>query len=344
MIVAKEYLDREYLKFIINANKHLELAAESENGEDAFYTISSIEPDIILIDHDIQGINAYQTTKAIMRDYPIPIVLLAKKEQINQLDLEKKALEAGALSVIEKPQESNLVGYKDIAEELCNQLKIMSEIRVIKQSNENFTKNALDCELFNDFKKTSCNNKYRALGIVASTGGPTAILSVLKSLTRNFPIPIFVVQHMASSFMKGFADWLNNGCHFTVKIAQSSCLPEPGIVYVAPADFHMIIKSDIIKIIDTSPVVCQKPSGTVLFNSMASNYGPNSIGVLLTGMGSDGADGLKAMKVKGAFTITEDKSTSIVYGMPKVAEEIGASRTILPLDSISHKILSLIEN
>lgn len=179
---------------------------------------------------------------------------------------------------------------------------------------------------------------YQALGIVASTGGPNAILTVLQALGRDYPLPILIVQHITPSFLAGFAAWLDDTCPFKVAVAHDGELALPGHVYLPETERHLEFGARRLRMIDGPPVSNQRPSGTVLLRSFAQNLGNRALAVLLTGMGDDGAEGLKAVRDAGGYTIAEDDSTAVVYGMPAVAMRLGAAIEQLPLHRIGARI------
>ncbi|MBY0253466.1 MAG: chemotaxis protein CheB, partial [Methylobacterium organophilum] len=182
------------------------------------------------------------------------------------------------------------------------------------------------------------------LGIAASTGGPPALARVIGALPKDFPLPVLVVQHMGAAFMDGFASWLDSVVTLPVSLAQDGERAEPGRVYVAPGDRHLEIGSGrILRVINSAPVSGQRPAATVLFRSMARQSGASGIGVLLTGMGEDGAVGLADMQKAGAQTVAEHESTAVVYGMPAAAVRLGAARAVLPLDRVADHVLRLVD-
>jgi two-component system chemotaxis response regulator CheB len=161
-------------------------------------------------------------------------------------------------------------------------------------------------------------------------------------LGEGFPLPILVVQHIASSFLEGFASWLEDVCPFSVEIVRDRSLTAPGKVYLAAQDHHLRAENGFVRLDRALPVCAQRPSGTVLFESMAAAFGSQALGVLLTGMGDDGAEGLLRVRQSGGYTIAEDESTAVVYGMPAEAVRLGAVSESLPLPAIAPRILELI--
>jgi two-component system chemotaxis response regulator CheB len=176
---------------------------------------------------------------------------------------------------------------------------------------------------------------------VSSTGGPNALAQLLGSLGPDFPLPILLVQHIGSSFLGGFARWLENVCPFCVKIVKNREIPAPGNIYLGSEDCHLRLSGEYVESNSSGLVCSQRPSGTVLFESMAIAFGKQALGVLLTGMGNDGARGLLRVREAGGHTIAEDESTAVVYGMPAEAVRLGGVCESLPLPAIAPRILEL---
>jgi two-component system chemotaxis response regulator CheB len=185
---------------------------------------------------------------------------------------------------------------------------------------------------------------FQMVGIVASTGGPKALQTVLGGLPGDFPLPIVLVQHITAGFHHGFVHWLDQVCRLSVISAEQGCLVEPGRVYVAPPDRHLSVEGIRLHLRDGDMVSTQKPSGTVLLESMARSLKDRALGVVLTGMGDDGAAGLCAVRRAGGYTIAEDESTAVVYGMPAAAAQMGAVCEQLPLDEIGPRLSVLADS
>ncbi|OGR28660.1 MAG: hypothetical protein A2277_18545 [Desulfobacterales bacterium RIFOXYA12_FULL_46_15] len=346
MIVEDSPTVRELLIHIINQDPRLEVAAGVDSGEKALRIIGRIQPDVISMDIRLPGMTGFEATRKIMQIRPTPIVVISASVEKEDLQISMNALRAGALSVVEKPVNFNQASYYELAHKICTQLVIMSKVKVISQRLK--TKPIYlsghpmaDRPIPLRDNMTGKRNSYKWLGLVASTGGPKALSEILGSLPRNFPLPIFVVQHITASFHDGFIDWLNSITPLSVMKADTRMIPVPGSIYLPPVDHHLIVQNGHV-LPANSPLVCrQRPSGTVLFQSMAEHSGRNVIGVVLTGMGEDGSEGLKAIKDAGGYTIAENESTSVVYGMPAAAVAIDGVCESLPLDEIAPRILEL---
>ena len=183
--------------------------------------------------------------------------------------------------------------------------------------------------------------RYTAVGLVASTGGPPALAKVLGGLPKSFSMPIFVVQHIGAPFVAGFAQWLGSVSPLPVELGRTGTSPRPGSVYVAPGETHMTVERGTILLTGSPPACGQRPSGDVLFTALATAYGSGAVGVLLTGMGEDGARGLLDMRRAGAYTIAEHASTAVIHSMPGTAVRLGAAVEELPLPQISARLLAL---
>jgi two-component system chemotaxis response regulator CheB len=179
------------------------------------------------------------------------------------------------------------------------------------------------------------------LAVVSSTGGPSALVQILTGLGPEFPLPILLVQHITSSFLEGFASWLGSISPFSVEIVAGRTTPMRGRVYLANRDRHLRVERDYLQVDAGDPVCAQRPSGTVLFESMAKALGSQALGVLLTGMGEDGAQGMLHLRRAGGHTIAEHESTAVVYGMPGEAVRLGAVCESLPLPEIAPRLLDL---
>lgn len=343
MIVEDSRTVSEFLEHIINRDPRLTVVANVRSAEEALETLAEVNPDIISLDIRLPGMNGFEATQRIMNEHPTPIVVVSSDVQDEELNISMNALRAGALAVVQKPVGLKHADYETLAKELCTKLTIMSEVRVIRQR----------CRTFPSRQESQSAGPAprlrpvrtgipRVLGLVASTGGPNAIVQLLNGLEPDFPAPILLVQHITPGFVRGFVAWLGDVLPGLKVVEAQHCMPlEPGTVYVAPAHRHLIYAEPFqAQLLDTPSISAQKPSGTVLFRSLAS-LGSGAAGVLLTGMGEDGALGLRDMYQAGACTFAEHESTAVVYGMPAAAVKLGAASSVLPLGEISTRLNAL---
>jgi two-component system chemotaxis response regulator CheB len=338
MIVEDSLVMRRLLAHIVSRDPRLALAAAVASAEEALQELPRVRPDVISMDIRLPGMDGLEATRRIMAEHPTPIVVIAGSVKDESFDISMNALRAGALSVVEKPVGIETGGHEQIAETICTQLYIMSQVPVIRQraSLAPRPRPAL-AEAPPRFSLAPA-----VLAIAASTGGPPALAQVLGALPPDFPLPVLLVQHMGAAFMEGFASWLDGLVPLPVRLAQEGEVPRPGHVYVAPGDRHLLLSpQNTLRLSLEKPIASQRPSATLLFRSVAIAAGAQALGVLLTGMGEDGAIGLAEMRQAGGYTITEHESTAVVYGMPAAAVRLGGSSLSLPLPGIGPRLLQL---
>lgn len=340
LIVEDSAVVREFLLHCIARDPRLEVCAMAGSAEEALCALETITPDIISLDIELPGMNGLEATRQIMLRKPTPIVVVSAGVKSEELKITMKALAAGALSVLEKPVGSTHPEYEAMAERLCTQLVLMSQVKVVRQHRRTrwpLVPNSLPKE-----PRPAVRDVPAMLGITSSTGGPGALARLLRGLGSEFPLPVVAVQHISSNFVEGFGAWLNSVCPLRVALARGGELPEKGHVYLAPANRHLVVEAGGLRLKDGNAVCGQKPAGTVLLRSMARTLGTRALGVVLTGMGDDGAEGLLEIRRAGGYTIAEHRSTAIVYGMPGAAVRIGAVLESLPLPEIPRRLMQLV--
>jgi two-component system, chemotaxis family, protein-glutamate methylesterase/glutaminase len=344
MIVEDSRVVRELLEHVINQDSRLRVVASCSSAEQALQQLGAAAPDVISMDIHLPGMNGLEATRRIMESRPTPIVVVSRSVRTRDRTASIEALQAGALSVLEKPVGFAHADYERVSQRLCTHLADMSQVKVVRQrfNRSRFAGSAKSSTpvlakdwCAEDVLPIDAAREYSLLAVVASTGGPPALKELFSRLGADFPLPILVVQHITDSFHEGFVAWLNHISPLPVCLARDGLPIEPGRIYVAPKNRHLVVNSTDLCVEGNSPVHGHCPSGTVLFRSLATSYGPRAIGVLLTGMGQDGAEGLLAMKQAGAFTIAEHESSAVVNGMPGVARQLGAECISLPLVAIA---------
>ncbi|MGY0834619.1 chemotaxis protein CheB [Azospirillum argentinense] len=350
LVVEDSPVVQQLLAHVIGEDPRLELAGIAASGEQALRMVDSLRPDVVSLDIRLPGIDGFAVTQRLMRDHPVPIVVVAS--DVRDLDIPMRALQAGALAVVEKPGSMARADYQTVARHLCTQLTIMSQVKVIRQRGR--PRNGDEESPGNGGRgkgaavppppplpPSTAKRQFRALGIAASTGGPAALVKLLRGLPTNFPLPVFVVQHIGAPFVAGFASWLGSVTPLPVALA-SDAPHRPGHVYVAPGELHLTAEPGGMRLVHGDPVCGQRPSGDVLFSSLASAFGAAAIGVLLTGIGEDGARGLTDMRRAGAYTIAEHASTAVIHSMPGTAVRLGGVTEELPIDKVAARLLELV--
>ncbi len=341
MIVEDSTVVRQLLAATIARDPRLAVVSAVASAEEALQVLNRVRPDVISMDIRLPGMDGLEAIRHIMASRPTPIVVIADSVNDASLRISMNALRAGALSVVEKPVGVATEGYEDMASTICTQLYIMSEVAVVRR--RAIGQPRMTSSVAEPAEEQVAPFTPSVIGIGTSTGGPPALARVLGTLPANFAVPVLVVQHMGATFMEGFATWLDGIVPPHVVIGRDGQMAQPGHVYVAPGGLHLTMTAgNILRTSSAPPLAGQRPSVTVLFQSLARAAGANAIGVLLTGMGEDGAAGLRDMRTAGAFTIAEHESSAVVYGMPAAAVKMGAARVTLPLDLIGPRLKSMV--
>jgi two-component system, chemotaxis family, protein-glutamate methylesterase/glutaminase len=337
LIVDDSKLIRELLIHILSSDKDIEIVGSAGSGYEALELVNLKKPDVITMDIHMPGMDGYEASRVIMETIPTPIVIVSGIESVKESGDMNRFLEAGALAVVLRPGPLELAQFPDFCKELIQNVKLMAEIKVVKRYPKN-RKNISRPQrlvqiLENDLKRI------RIIAIGASTGGPLALQLILSRLDKDLPVPVLIVQHIAPGFLKVFQKMLESTSAIKLKIAEDDEKIDAGIGYIAPDNFHLGVTRDCrIHLSDKPPEHGSKPSVSYLFRSVAQSFGANSLGVLLTGMGQDGAEELKDMKDKGALTVVQNEGTSVVFGMPGEALKLGASNNALSPERIAEII------
>jgi two-component system chemotaxis response regulator CheB len=336
LLAEDSAVTREYLAYLLDQDPRFELVGTAGNGVEAVEQAQRLKPDVILMDVHMPRMNGYEATRQIMEQAPAPIVMISASVDQGEVAMTFAALEAGALTVLEKPPGPGHPRQADSARKLLETVKLMSEVKVVRRWPKRETAAAPPTPL------ASAGRKVRLVAIGASTGGPPAVAEILKGLPSDLGAPILFVQHIAPGFAAGLADWLGQITRLSVKLAEPNEPARPGTVYVAADGTQMgITRQGRIRLTDDAAPDGFCPSVSHLFESAADAYGRAALGVLLTGMGRDGAAGLRRLRDAGGVTIVQDEETSVVFGMPYEAIRLGAAERVLSPEQISQAILSL---
>ncbi len=338
LIVDDSNITRDILKKLLEIDSAIRVVGMAENGKKAIELTRTLKPGVIIMDINMPVMNGFEATEQIMAYYPTPILILSSVIDKEGIYTTFNALAAGAIDVMEKPSLLPNASWNGIGEMLVRKLKFISRVKVVTHIKGKVK------ELYRRPAPVSPikPNAHEIIGIGASTGGPSVVMHILKNIPQDYEQGVIVVQHMAEGFISGFAEWLRNACKVKVKLARDGEKIEKGQVLVAPDGFHTVIShKKTVGLIPGNQVNGVKPSIDILFDSIADAYGENAVGVLLTGMGADGAEGLKRIKDKGGVTIAQSENTCAVFGMPRVAIEKGAASKVLSVDEIIHTLNTL---
>lgn len=327
LVADDSELFRELLARVVAAEPGFEVVAVAEDGNAAAALARSLRPDVITMDLNMPDADGFSGIARIMAETPTPIlVLTANREEAVGF----RALSLGALDILEKPQATT--DLDEYGQLLRSRLRLLAGVKVIRHLRGLREQRPAP-------QRTAARPELVVVG--ASLGGPRALATLLRGLPATFPVPIAVVQHIADGFTEGLATWLSSESRLQVREAQDRDPLRPGRVLLAPTGRHLLVADGVVRLSDAPPVDTFKPSVTPLFLSAAAAYGARACGVLLTGMGRDGAEGLRAIKTAGGPTLAQDEATSAVFGMPRAAIELGAVDRVLPIDEIPRALVEL---
>ena len=338
LVVDDSPLMCKILTNILNCDPQILVAAVANNGKEAVNLVPRLKPDIITMDMDMPVMDGLEATEQIMASNPTPILIVAST--VFKAGMEKvfKAISHGALDVIDK-SELELVGHKKSGEALITKIKFLTGVRVTDRPLPRL-RNERSIVGLRAPRKEILD---KIVAIVASTGGPQALLEILKRLPEDFPCGIVVVQHITSGFLSGLVDWLAKECKIKVKIGEDSEEIQPGVAYMAPDSVQMRVEESGKITLSNEPAYGgHRPSGDILLESVAKIYGKGSVAAILTGMGRDGAMGMKAIKQFYGKTVAQNEKSCVVFGMPKAAIEMDVIDKVLPLESIAEEIVSMV--
>ena len=330
----------DLLTYILNSDPKIEVIGTALTGKRALKFLESNKPDVITMDMAMPEMDGLEATRIIMESDPIPIIIVSASWSPSEVSDTYRALEAGAVSIMAKPRGIGHPDHNWMAIELISAVKTMSEVKLVRRwsKKQKGKEEPVEEVPGKEYKKT----EIKVIAMGASTGGPPVIHTILSRLPKNLPVPMLIVQHIARGFLEGFKDWLVKSTGYPIHVATNREKLIPGLCYIAPSDFQMEVTANgAIQLNNCDPASILCPSVSCLFQSVAESYGENAMGILLTGMGKDGARELKLMRDKGAITIAQDEISSIIYGMPGEAAKIGAAQYMLSPEQIVEIIIKL---
>jgi two-component system, chemotaxis family, protein-glutamate methylesterase/glutaminase len=344
LVVEDSPTAREFLLQILGSDPAIEVVGTAQTGEEALEAVARTKPDVITMDVHMPKMNGFDATRRIMETHPTPIVIVSSTTDVTDTSNAFRAIEVGALALLQRPDGIGHPEHERSAADLLRTVKLMSEVKVVRRwARYRLAEIVSEISLPTEVRVPKAQTQPGLVAIGASTGGPPALQVILAELPRDFPVPVLIVQHIASGFTQGFVEWLAQSSSLPIHVPADGQAALPGHVYVAPDGLHMTVAAQGRIHLDTDePENGLRPSVSRLFRSVAQAYGPNAIGVLLTGMGKDGACELKLMKEQGAVTIAQDWDTSVVHGMPGEAIKLGAATYVLPPEKIRMALTGLV--
>jgi len=335
LVVDDSAIVRKIFTEELSREKGIEVVGTAPDPYIARDKIVRLKPDVITLDLEMPRTDGLTFLKKLMKHYPLPVIIVSSlTREGGKLALE--AIESGAVEVLSKPGSAYSVG--EMRQQLADKIRAAARARVFRSET---VSNGEEHVKMSDRPLHETTDKVIAIG--ASTGGTQALKKILTKFPPTIP-GVVVVQHMPPKFTTAFAERLNQQCKIEVKESEDGDSVRPGRALLAPGNYHMLLRRSgakyYVSVKDGPLVNHQRPSVDVLFKSTSESAGANAVGVILTGMGSDGAQGLLKMREAGARTIGQDEASCVVYGMPKEADKNGAVEKVVPLDRISHEIIN----
>lgn len=340
LIIDDSPLIRTILMQMLSDLADIQVVGEASNGQEAIRMTLRLRPNVITMDIRMPVLDGLEATRKIMSTCPTPIIVVASSEHTIDTNPAFNAIQAGALTVIEKPRGLKAQDYEGVQEELISTIRSMAMVQVV--THHQATTHTRGIGAHTALLNSLINRPIQAIAIGSSTGGPPVLEKIFSNLPEDFSIPILVVQHIMPAFLPGLIEWLRTSSSLPIRIAANRDRIIPGTVFFAPGEGHLLASPGNIACVDTSKAVDgHRPSATRLFQSVAKIFGADAVGVILSGMGEDGADGLTQMSQKGAHIIAQDQASSIVFGMPKIAIERGIVDEVLPPEQIALRLKKL---
>ncbi|MCW2608018.1 MAG: response regulator receiver modulated CheB methylesterase [Frankiales bacterium] len=358
VVVDDSPVQRRFLRAAVEADPGFTVAGEARNGKEAVALVARLRPAVVLMDLDLPVMGGIEAIELIMSATPTPILVYSAFVGGTDSANAVEALSAGAVDVLAKPGPDDTGSLESYAAALRLRLKMVSRIRVITHPRGRLrsqglhapdralastgARRPLSAVVPPDLPEPRTDARLVAIG--ASTGGPQALLTLLRDLPADLTQAVLVVQHMAEGFIPGLASWLDDLVPLPVVVGGGGKRLEPGTITIAPSGGNLLVQDDRLRTVCTPPDAGQfhVPGIDVSFRSIADTLGPDAVGVVLTGMGRDGAAGLKAMRERGAPTLGQDEATSAVYGMPAAAHALGAVERQLPIEHMAAAVLGLL--
>ncbi len=345
LVVDDSPFFRRAISRILEKDPEIKVVGFAKDGEEAVQKVLELSPDVVTLDVEMPRKDGLEALKEIMEKKPTPVIMVSALTK-DGAEATLKALELGAIDFIPKGVEKGLLEFYNVERELITKVKnAKGKVGHLRRAREFLSRPAAKRPVH---RGTGEVKRFHAdiVAVGSSTGGPPALQKLLSSLDSRFSLPVVIAQHMPPVFTGLLADRLNSMSHLTVKEAENGEPVREGHAYVAPGGKQMMVVKEagrkVLKVVNSPPKIIYKPSVDILYESVAAVYGGNTIGVILTGMGSDGCKGAKDIKAKGGVMVAEDESSCVVYGMPRCVVEKGLADYVASIDNIPAIVSKLV--
>lgn len=335
VIVAEDSsTSRALLVELLASDPDVEVVAEAADGERAIELTATLRPSIVVMDIDMPVLDGFEATKRIMAETPTPIVIVTSHHNPHDVELSLQAVRLGALNVLPKPVGPGSSSFEREADRFVAVVKALSDVKVVRRRRPSTVPG----------DRLLPSGRLDVVGVAASTGGPAALYQLLAELPADIDVPILVVQHIAEGFLPGLVSWLGRGTPLPVTIARHDEVLRRGTVYVAPDGYHLEVGRDgKVMLTSAPPLGGFRPSATKLFESLAQHFGVGVVAVVLTGMGVDGLEGARAVRLAGGRVLAQDEDTSAVFGMPRAVVTAGLAHVVAPVEALAARITGFAE-
>jgi two-component system chemotaxis response regulator CheB len=331
---------RDLLEEILATDPRFQVVGAVEDGLEAVTVALELRPDLITMDIRLPGIDGFEAVERILLKYPVPVVMITASMG-NQKEKLFRAFNAGALDVLDKQELYLWRTRPEIRSGFLRRLLTLAAANVVRGAGRLAPEPEIVVPI--DHRPMGSKEPPLVVAIAASTGGPGALMRLFRQIPGRINSAFVVVQHMSKGFLEGLVRWLDEEVELEVRKAQEGDLLEPGVVLLAPEDYHLTVTDrGRVHLNNSLPINGHRPSAELLFESVANHCGKRGVGIILTGMGTDGAEGLKSLRASGGHTIAQDEHSSIIFGMPRAAIELDAAEAILPLEKIAPQIMKWI--
>jgi two-component system, chemotaxis family, protein-glutamate methylesterase/glutaminase len=339
---------RKAISMMIEKDPEIKVVGVARNGEEALEKIKTLQPDVLTLDVEMPGLNGLEVLKRVMSEDPLPVLMISSVTK-EGAEITFKALELGAMDFVTKNLSYVSMDIIKLEKDIIDKIKAISKRRHFLKKNFILKNNNIENKkppILKEARNICFKNKFRIVAIGSSTGGPGALQEVISKLPKNLPCPVVIAQHMPPGFTRTFSERLNSISEVRVKEAENDEYLENGTVYIAPGNTNMSLTRKGAKVYlfinpDTTGST-YVPSVNVLVGSVAELYRSTAIGVILTGMGNDGLEGIKKLKSNYGYVIAQDEATCVIYGMPKAIIDNSLADSICPINEITSKIVSIV--
>lgn len=338
LIVDDSPTVRELLARMLQSDPDVQVVGMARDGEEAVRLTEQLHPDVLTMDIRMPRMDGFQATKRIMQSVPTPIVVVSASVESEELKITFNAIRAGALTVVEKPSGPAGPAFETIRAQLITTVKLMAGVKVVRRWATSMLRPPTVVP-----PRAPSDVRTAVVAIAASTGGPGALYQTLRDLPAAFPVPVLIVQHIARGFGQGMVDWLRGATKLQVATAQPGDVLQAGRILVAPDDHHLELGRDgrvALRPRRGERELC--PSADILFEAVARVFGSKALGVIMTGMGRDGVEGLKLLKAAGGRVLAQDEKSCVVFGMPKEAIAAGVTDQVVPLEQMARAITEML--